>query len=161
METQSVKVDELTPESKRVNIVVKVLEIGERKEVSSRMGGSRALAEARVGDETGTVLMTLWEDQIDRVSEGEVLRIENGFMSLVRGHLRLNVGKYGSMSAVNDEMDEVNEEINLSDREYEQERRPGGGRSDFGPRGGGGYGRGPPREGGGGRRDDRRGPRRR
>lgn len=147
MEAKTVKVDELTPESKRVNIVVKVLEIGEEKEVSSRTGGSRSLAEALVGDETASVLMTLWEDQIHQVEEGNVLQIDNGFMSLVRGHLRLNVGRYGSMSTVDDDL-EVNEELNISDREYEQARRPGG--SGGGGRGGrGGYG-------GGGRRDDRR-----
>lgn len=145
---EMVKVDELSPASKRVNILVKVLDIGERREVPSRMGGSRTLAEARVGDETGTVLMTLWEDQINEVTAEDVLLIDNGFMSLVRGHLRLNVGQYGSFTAAEEEISEVKEEINISDREYEMERRYGGrsdrGRSSYrgGRRGGGGRGGG-------------------
>ncbi|MFQ5837678.1 MAG: single-stranded DNA-binding protein [Thermoplasmata archaeon] len=147
---EMVKVDDLSPASKRVNILVKVLDIGEKREVPSRMGGARLLAEARVGDETGTVLMTLWQDQIEQVSPGDVLLIDNGFMSLVRGHLRLNVGKYGSMAIVEEDIPEVNEEFNISDREYEMERRSSG-RSDFGGQPSRG-GRGRPGGRGGGRR---------
>lgn len=128
MQEEPVKVDELSPEAKRVYTVVKVLEVGDTKEISTRMGGSRTLAEAKVGDETASVLMTLWEDQIDAVSEGDVIQIDNGFMSLVRGHLRLNVGKYGTMEVVDQEIPEVNDELNISDREYEEARRYRGGR---------------------------------
>lgn len=150
-EKEMVKVDELSPASKRVNIVVKVLDIGEKREVPSRMGGSRTLAEARVGDETGTVVMTLWEDQIAQVSPEDVLLIDNGFMSLVRGHLRLNVGQYGSFSANEEDISEVKEEVNMSDREYESERRYGG-RSDRGRPSHRGAGRGRGGTGGGRRR---------
>jgi replication factor A1 len=136
MDKEMVKVDDLSPASKRVNIVVKVLDVGEPKEVPSKMGGSRTLAEARVGDETGTVLMTLWQDQIEQVSPGDVLLIDNGFMSLVRGHLRLNVGRYGSMSTVDEDIPEVKEDVDMSEREYESTKRFDR-RSDFGERRGG------------------------
>ncbi|MFQ6013355.1 MAG: single-stranded DNA-binding protein, partial [Thermoplasmata archaeon] len=91
-----VKIDELTPASKQADVVVKVLSLGERKTIDSKFGGSRDLVEAVVGDETGTVILTLWGDQIDGVVQDEVLDIDNGYVSLVRGHMRLNVGKYGS-----------------------------------------------------------------
>lgn len=147
------KVKELTPQSKRVNILVKVLSVGGPKEIPNRWGGeSKKVAEATVGDETGTILLSLWQDQIGSVQENDVLQIENGYVSLVQGHMRLNVGKYGKMAKSDKDVPTVNTEVNVSDAEHEQERR-------FGPRPGGygsegsrgGYGsRG--RQGGGYRR---------
>lgn len=122
---QVVKVKELTPQSRRVNLTVKVLSVGEPKEIPNRFGGEpRKVADARVGDETATILLSLWQEQIGAVSEGEVLSIENGYVSLVQGHMRLNVGKYGKMTKTDQEIKEVNSEVDLSAAEYPQERRP-------------------------------------
>ncbi len=153
MEERSIaKVDELTPGSKQVDVQVKVLSLGDRKTIDSKYGGSKDLVEAVVGDETGTVIMTLWDDQIDRVAQDNVLDIENGYVSLVRGHMRLNVGKYGSFKESDGEIEEVNTSVDVSDREYESDRRGprhgSGGRSSFGDRGFHGDG--------GPRRDNRR-----
>jgi len=58
-----------------------------------------------------------------------VIKIRNGFVSLFRGSMRLNVGRYGSFEAVEDAPEmEVNTENNLSLVQYEQERRRGEGR---------------------------------
>ncbi len=118
------KVNELTPQSKRVNVLVKVVSIGEPKEIPNRFGGeSKKVAEATVGDETGTVILSLWQDQIGSVQEGDVLSLENGYISLVQRHMRLNVGKYGKMTKSDKEMPVVNSEVNVSAAEHEQERR--------------------------------------
>lgn len=149
MEERSIaKVDRLTPGSKQVDVLVKVLSLGDRKTIDSKYGGSKDLVEAVVGDETATVIMTFWEDQIDRVAQDKVLNVENGYVSLVRGHMRLNVGKYGSFTESDEEIEEVNSSVDISERQYESERRDsrggGGGRSSFGrggSQGGGGPGR--------------------
>lgn len=149
------KVKDLTPDAKQTNVLVKVVNIGERRTIDSKFGGSRQLAEAVVGDETGTILLSLWEAQIDQVQPGEVLLVDNGYVSLVRGHMRLNVGKYGSFQKSEQDIGEVNTSVDVSAQEFERpqryERRSFGyGGSDFG----GGRGRS---GGGGGRRDDDRG----
>jgi replication factor A1 len=130
----TVKVKDLTPQSRRVNVVVKVMSIGQPKEIPNRFDGeSKKVAEARVGDETGTVLLSLWQEQIGSVSEGGVLSIENGYVSLVQGHMRLNIGKYGKMTKTDQDIQNINTEVDLSAAEHEQERRS------FRPRFGGGY----------------------
>src|SRR2546426_557420 len=100
MEEQKVntKVKDLTPTSKQVNLLAKVVALGEQKEITPRYGSPRRLVEATIGDETGTVILTLWEDQINQVAKDDVVQIDNGFVSLVRGHVRLNVGKYGTLA---------------------------------------------------------------
>jgi len=126
------KVKDLTPRSDKVNVLVKVTGVGGPKEISSRFGGeTRRVAEARVGDETGTILLSLWQDQIGSVKEGDVLSVENGYVSLVRGHMHLNVGKYGKMTKSDKEIPNVNTEIDVSAAEQE--------RGGFRPRYGGGF----------------------
>lgn len=122
------KIKDLTTYSRRVNLVAKILEMGEAREVSSSSDGQlHRVAEALVGDETGTVLMTLWDDNIDRFAVGEVVEVENGYAGTFRGSLRLNIGKYGNIDKRNIVIEEIDTENNLSDREhrrqYPQRRR--------------------------------------
>ncbi len=134
----------MTPQSRRVNVVVKVISVGESKEIPSRFGGeAKKVAEARVADETGSVLLSLWQEQIGSVAANDVLSIENGYVSLVQGHMRLNIGKYGKMTKMDQDIPTLNTELDLSAAEHQQERRP------FRPRFGGYQSRG--RYGGGGR----------
>lgn len=155
------KVGDLTPQSKAVNVTAKVVSKTEIREIPmGRDGSPHKVSDALIGDETGVVYLTLWDDNIEKVNDGDTVRIENGYVTLFKGNIRLNIGKYGKLEpAATPLAAEVNTENNVSSKAYEQERRPfrsggrGGGRG-FG--GGGGYG-GRDRRGGGGFGGDRRG----
>jgi replication factor A1 len=121
-EPVELKVKDLNPETKSVNLTVKVVSLGDPEAVPARGGGVRHVTEATVGDETASVVMSLWERQSEGISEGTVLRVENGYVSLVRGHMRLNVGKYGRMTASRTSVPEVNSEENLSDVDHSTSR---------------------------------------
>ena len=148
------KVGELTPQSRAVNITAKVVSKTEIREIPmGRDGSPHKVCDALVGDETGVVYLTLWDDNIEKVNEGDSIRVENGYVTLFKGNIRLNIGKYGKLEPAKEPLAvEVNTENNVSSKAYEQERRPfrgggrGGGRG-FG--GGGGYG-GRDRRGGSG-----------
>ncbi len=137
------KIADLTPESKSVNVIAKVLSVGESKEIPSKFGPSRKVAEVPIADESGSVVLSLWQDQIGTVSEGETIQIENGYVSLVKGHIRVNVGKYGKIMKSEVDVSDPSTAVNVSDKEYEQPER----RSYGGDRRRPSYG--------GGRRDDR------
>ena len=165
------KVGDLTPQSKAVNVTAKVVSKTEIREIPmGRDGSPHKVSDALVGDETGVVYVTLWDDNIEKVNEGDTIRVENGYVTLFKGNIRLNIGKYGKLEPAKEPLTvEVNTENNVSSKTYEQERRPyrsggrGGGRGYGG--GGGGYGGGDRRGGGGyggggyggGRDRDRRG----
>ena len=117
------KVKDLMPTSKQVNLLAKVVSLGEQREITPRYGSPRKLVEATVGDETGTVILTLWEEQVNAVDKDDVIVIDNGFVSLVRGHVRLNVGKYGTLSKSEQDVPEVNTSLDVSAAEHAQERR--------------------------------------
>ena len=119
-----VKVETLTPNSRGVNIIVKVVSKGEVRSVTGRDYSVRRVADALIGDETASIYMTLWDEKIDAIKEGATLQITNGYINLFRGNMRLNVGKYGSYEVLEDSpITEVNTENNLSDKRYEQQRR--------------------------------------
>jgi len=119
------KIERLTPSSREVNVVAKVVSKSEVRSVSGRSGFStHRVADALVGDETGCVYLTLWDDNIDQIGEEDTVRINNGYVKLFRGNMRLNIGKYGSFEVLGESpIEEVNTENNLSDKRYEQERR--------------------------------------
>ena len=147
-EGQSVetKIKDLTPQSKRVDVLAKCLEVSEAKDIPGKFGNTRKVAEATVADETGAIVLSLWDAQIGSIIKDDVLDIKNGYVSLVRGHMRLNVGKYGQLAKSEKPLDSTSTAPNMSDKEYEQERRRFGGGGGGGPRrggyGGGGYGGG-------------------
>ncbi|MDH5689509.1 MAG: hypothetical protein OEZ48_16795 [Candidatus Bathyarchaeota archaeon] len=118
-----VKVETLTPTSRGVNTVVKVVSKSEVRNVTGR-GGPHTVADALVGDETGCIYLTLWDDTIEQMDEDDTISITNGYVNLFRGNMRLNIGRYGSFEVLDESpITEVNTENNVSQRQYEQERR--------------------------------------
>jgi replication factor A1 len=142
------KVRDLTPNSKQVNVLAKVLSVGEPKEVMGKFGDPRKVCEAVVGDDTAVITLSLWNEQIGSIAKDEVILVDNGYVSLVRGHMRLNVGRYGNLSKSTEAIAEVNQSLDMSQQEFESERRSFGG-GGFRDRGSGGYGGGRYSGGGG------------
>lgn len=154
------KVGELTPQSRAVNVTAKVVSKSEIRDIPmGRDGSAHRVCDALVGDETGSIYLTLWDDNIEKVNENDSIRVENGYVTLFKGNMRLNIGKYGKLEPAKEPLAvDVNTENNVSSKTYEQERRPyrrgggyGGGRGGYGGGRSGGYSGGY----GGGR--DRRG----
>jgi len=146
------KVGELTPQSRAVNVTAKVVSKSEIRDIPmGRDGSAHKVCDALVGDETGSIYLTLWDDNIEKVNEEDTIRIENGYVTLFKGNMRLNIGKYGKMATAEEPIEgEVNTENNVSSKTYDQPRRPFR-RGGYGGRRSGGYG-GRDRRGGGGYR---------
>lgn len=84
---------------RNVSLKAKIIDVSEPRTVETRMGTAR-VADATIQDETGTVKMSLWDDQIERFSVGDVVSITNGYTTTFRGEIRVNVGRYGKISKV-------------------------------------------------------------
>ncbi|MFB0563813.1 MAG: single-stranded DNA-binding protein [Candidatus Lokiarchaeia archaeon] len=124
-ESQDVIVENLRPGLRSINVKFKVESLNDEREVVSRKSGETLrVTEALVGDSSGSILITLWNEDIDKIQVGQVYQLSNGYTTVFKGSLRLNVGRYGNLEEVEDaEEIEVNSENNLSDKVYEQERR--------------------------------------
>ncbi len=128
-------VDELRPGLRGINIKVRCSSKNEEREVVSRKSGETLrVTEALVGDETGSILLTLWNDDIDKMEPDHIYQLSNAYTTIFKGSLRLNLGKYGTVKEIDESTPaEIKLENNLSDKVYEQERsyrpRYGGDRS--------------------------------
>jgi replication factor A1 len=122
-DAEMIKVGDLNSYSRRVYTVVKVMSKTEVREVTSRKDMStHRVAEALVGDDTGSIYLTLWDDVLDEVEEGLVMNIKDAYVNLFRGSMRLNLGRYGSYETLEEApFEDVNLDNNLSSKVFEQQ----------------------------------------
>ncbi len=93
------KISELRDGMKRVEVEAEVVEKGTPRQVMSKYKDEAyTVADAIVQDETGTIKLTLWNEQIDQVNQGDRIKVENGYITSFKGEIQLNVGKYGKLT---------------------------------------------------------------
>ncbi|KAK8613322.1 hypothetical protein V6N13_101087 [Hibiscus sabdariffa] len=124
-----VKVEDLKPGTTGHTLIVKVVDATPVK-TSSRPNMSRALfsrpapppriAECFVGDETGTIIFTARNEQVDLMRKGATVILHNAKIVMFKGTtMRLAVDKWGRIEVTEPVKFEVKEDNNLSLVEYE------------------------------------------
>ncbi|KAI7728879.1 hypothetical protein M8C21_023295 [Ambrosia artemisiifolia] len=123
-----VKVGDLKPGTNGHTLAVKVLssttvldkKVRNTSSFSGRPGGSNTrIAECLVGDETGTILFTARNDQVDLMKAGSTVIIRNAKIDMFKGSMRLAVDKWGRIEVTDPATFTVKEDNNLSLVEYE------------------------------------------
>ncbi len=114
-ETREVQIEELTPRMKNVNVVFKIVDVGEAREVTSRHTGEiHRVADATAGDSTGIVKIPLWDDSISNLEVDKTYKLENGYTGLFRGNLQLKIGRHSTLTESDIEIESVNLEKDMS-----------------------------------------------
>jgi replication factor A1 len=94
-----VAIKELQDGMKRVSVEAKVVDKGDPREVKSRFKDETyRIVDAVVADESGSVKLTLWNEQIDQINVGDNIKIENGYVTSFKSEIQLNVGKFGKLT---------------------------------------------------------------
>jgi replication factor A1 len=86
---------DVRPGMTNVNLKAKVLEVAEPKRVVTRHGVYARVAKALIEDETGTINLYLWNEQINSFSVGDIVQIGNAKASTFKGEMQLTIGKRG------------------------------------------------------------------
>ena len=95
------KINELRDGMRKVDVEAKVVEKSETREVRSRYTNETyRVADATLEDETGTITLTLWNEQVEQVNVDDRVKIENGYIKSFRDVLQLNSGKYGTLTVL-------------------------------------------------------------
>jgi len=92
-------VEKLTPESDEVEITGKIAELPTPRAVSTRYG-QKKIVTAVFEDETGSIDLTLWEEEIDAIEEGANVKIEGAYVREWADDIQLNIGRDGSIKKV-------------------------------------------------------------
>jgi len=79
------------------SIEAEVVSIDQSREVRTKFGKLVRVANATITDDSGQMIVTLWEKDIDRVSIGDKIKIENGWVSDFKGNLQITAGKTGKL----------------------------------------------------------------
>ncbi|MFH0897218.1 MAG: OB-fold nucleic acid binding domain-containing protein [Candidatus Bathyarchaeota archaeon] len=96
------KIHDLNVGMKNIDVRGKVDSKSDTMEVYSRFGNKvNRVTNAKITDESGSVKLILWNEQIDTVCVGDSVQIDNGHVTMFRGEKQLNVGKRtGKLSIV-------------------------------------------------------------
>lgn len=86
----------------QVCLKAKVLEIPKPTMVYTRYGNYASVANALIADETGTIRLCLWNEQIHCISAGDTIQIQNARASTFKGQRQLNIGRKGLLSNVDE-----------------------------------------------------------
>jgi len=103
----SYSIQDLRAGMNRVNLKAKVLEVTPPKQVFTRYGNYASLAKAVIADETGKIKLCLWNTQIDAISAGATVQIENARTSTFKGERQLSLGKTGTVTNIKHFEDEI------------------------------------------------------
>jgi replication factor A1 len=113
--TQSLKLASLKPYQKGLTVEFKIMKTQAVRKVRSRNdGSSHQVADVLVGDETGVMLLSLWDDDIAIVEDGKVFKLVGGQTGLFQGRLQLSLGRGGKLELSDATIAEVDTERNHS-----------------------------------------------
>ncbi|CAA6671526.1 unnamed protein product [Spirodela intermedia] len=117
-----VKVDQLKPGTSGHTLTVKVVSsnmVLQKGRASSAHLRETRIAECLIGDETGTIVFTARNEQVDLMEPGATVILRNAKIDMFKGSMRLAVDKWGRVEVTEPATFTVKEDNNLSLVEYE------------------------------------------
>lgn len=95
----TMEIKDLKPNAGNVDLVLEVVD-KEEPRTFEKFGKSGSVCNVKVKDETGTVKMTLWNEDIESVKVGDKIHLQNGWCSEFRDELQISSGKFGKIEVV-------------------------------------------------------------
>ncbi|ELZ23339.1 replication factor A [Haloterrigena salina JCM 13891] len=106
-----------------VNLVGLVLDTDSVRTFDRDDGSEGKVSNLVLGDETGRIRVTLWDEQADLATEfdpGETVEVIDGYVKERDGNLELHVGNRGAVEEVDEEVEYVPESTPIEDLEIGQ-----------------------------------------
>ena len=86
------KIEEISQETKNIELEANVVEISDPRTVNTRFG-PKQVATAVIEDETGRINLTLWEKQIETIKNAPKVKITGAYVTEWNGNLQLNLSR--------------------------------------------------------------------
>jgi ssDNA-binding replication factor A large subunit len=102
------KLGDLKDGMSSINVAAMATQVSEVREFIRRDGTEGRVVSVLLEDETGTVRLSLWDDDIDlveRIKENSIIVVENGYTRAGFGGVDLNAGRNGRLHLDPDELD--------------------------------------------------------
>jgi ssDNA-binding replication factor A large subunit len=91
------KVNELKDKGQVDEITLKITAKEEPKDVR---GGTLKMCNCTGEDDTGSITVTLWQADVEKVNVGDTIKITKGWVQDYQGKLQLSSGRFGTLEVV-------------------------------------------------------------
>ena len=75
-----------------INITAKIVDKGEVRTVNTKFGETK-VCDAFLEDESGSIKLTLWAEDTEKVKNGDEVKLEGGYTTTFREVVQLNKGR--------------------------------------------------------------------
>ncbi len=89
-------ISELKSGQGNVNVQGTITEVGDIR-IFNKFGKELKVANAVLKDDSGTIKLTLWNDEANKYKQGDEISIENGYVNEFQGEPQLTAGKFGKI----------------------------------------------------------------
>ncbi len=93
------EIKDVKPNQGNVEVVVDVITKDSPRQFE-KFGKKGKVCNAKVRDGSGEIVLTLWNDDVDKVNEGDKIKLQNGWCSEYKGERQLSAGKFGKIEVV-------------------------------------------------------------
>jgi len=93
------KISELKVGQGNVNVQGTIRDISDTR-VFNKYGRDLKVANAFLGDESGSIKISLWNDDITRIKNGDKIKLTNGYVSEFNSEKQLSAGKMGKIEVI-------------------------------------------------------------
>jgi len=93
------KISELTTRQGSVEVEGTIKEIEEPR-TFNKYGRELRVANALIEDDSGSIKLTLWNDDVDKYKQGDKVKITNGYVNEFQGEKQLTSGKFGKIEKI-------------------------------------------------------------
>ena len=122
------QISELRIAQGNVDVEGVISDIGDTR-TFDKFGRELKVANAILKDDSGSIKLTLWNDDISRFKNGDKIKINNGYVNEFQGEKQLTSGKFGNMelvdssnqSTIDDSKSDSNTEENTEDETFEED----------------------------------------
>ena len=93
------KLADLKTGQDKADIEADVIEMTEPR-TFDKFGRNLTVSTATLKDESGSVKMSLWNQDVDKVKVGDRIKVTNGFVKEFQGEVQLTAGKFGKIEII-------------------------------------------------------------
>ena len=90
------KISELTAGQGNIDVEGTISDIGETR-TFNKFGKELSVANATLKDDSGSVKLSLWNEDVTRFKNGDNIKITNGYVNEFQGEKQLTSGKFGKI----------------------------------------------------------------
>lgn len=93
---EQMNISELKAKQGKVEVQGQIVDLADLRTVTTANGPAK-VRNGKLRDKTGEINLSLWNEDAEKVTKGDFVKISNGYVNEYRGELQLGTGRYGTL----------------------------------------------------------------